>query len=243
MNSYSLFKPGFPATLIIRGDPMNQQNVVLISITPRAEETMAYCARVSNPINQNNPNVAGLLSYCIQHGHWSVFEQANLVMEITTSRAIAPQILRHRSFAFQEFSQRYAEATDFIYFEARRQDKKNRQNSIDDFDSETQSWFEKSQKEIWDFAHARYAESLNRGIAKECARALLPLNTSTKIYMNGTVRSWIHFIQLRTKPDTQLEHRNIALNCREIFCEHLPQVSLALGWTAKEVTTIQDTHL
>ena len=214
---------------------MNQDKVTLISITPKAEETMAYCARVSNPDNQNNPNVAGLLGYCIQHGHWSVFEQANMVIEITTSRAIAPQILRHRSFAFQEFSQRYAEAHDFISFQARRQDKKNRQNSIDDFDPDTQSWFAQCQREIWEFAHARYAESLQRGIAKECARALLPLNTSTKIYMNGTIRSWIHYIQLRAKPDTQLEHRNIALDCRQIFSRQLPQVSLALGWTKAEL--------
>jgi thymidylate synthase (FAD) len=212
-------------------DKMTHETVKLISITPKAEETMAYCARVSNPKNQDNPDVARLLGYCIQHGHWSIFEQANMVLEITTSRAIAPQILRHRSFAFQEFSQRYAEADDFFYFKARRQDKKNRQNSIDNFDDETQNWFSKSQKEIWDFCFERYSEALRQGIAKECARALLPLNTSTKIYMNGTIRSWIHYIQLRTKPDTQLEHREIALKCREIFALNLPQASKALGWT------------
>lgn len=209
---------------------MLEDSVRLISITPRAEETMAYCARVSNPKNQDNPNIARLLGYCIQHGHWSVFEQANLVLEITTSRAIAPQILRHRSFAFQEFSQRYAEADDFLPFKARRQDLKNKQNSIDDFDDTTQNWFSECQKDIWAFAYARYRESLERGIAKESARALLPLNTSTKIYMNGTVRSWIHYIQLRSKVDTQLEHRNIALKCRNIFAEQLPQVARALEW-------------
>lgn len=210
---------------------MTEQKVALISITPKAEETMAYCARVSNPANQDNPNIAKLLSYCVQHGHWSVFEQANLVMEISTSRAIAPQILRHRSFAFQEFSQRYAAVDDFVPFQARRQDKKNRQNSIDDFDIETQEWFTQSQKEIWDLSKSKYDQALQKGMAKECARALLPLNVATKLYMNGTVRSWIHYIQLRAQADTQLEHREIALQCREIFMAQLPEVSRALGWT------------
>ncbi len=215
---------------------MDSQSVRLISITPRAEELMGYCARVSNPVNQDNPKVAKLLGYCVEHGHWSVFEQANMVLEITTSRAIAPQILRHRSFSFQEFSQRYAEAQDFVPFRARRQDHKNRQNSIDDVDPETQEWFNRCQKEIWDFAFSRYEEALRRGLAKECARALLPLNTSTKIYMNGTVRSWIHYIQLRSKPDTQREHRDIALRCRDIFSEQLPQVASALKWNSLEET-------
>lgn len=209
---------------------MIQENVVLISITPKAEETMGYCARVSNPDNQDNPKVAGLLSYCIKHGHWSVFEQANMVLEITTSRAIAPQILRHRSFAFQEFSQRYAAVNDFIPFRARRQDKKDRQNSIDDMDSATQEWFSQAQQQIWTLAYGKYQEALERGVAKECARALLPLNTSTKLYMNGTVRSWIHYIQLRAQPSTQYEHRLIAMRCQQIFAEHLPQVAQALGW-------------
>ena len=212
---------------------MKLQNVRLISITPQAEETMAYCARVSNPQNQDNPKIARLLGYCIQHGHWSVFEQANMVLEISTSRAIAPQILRHRSFAFQEFSQRYAEADNFQYFKARRQDQKNRQNSIDDIANLTQDWFQKCQKDIWNFAYERYQEALQQGIAKECARALLPLNTATKIYMNGTIRSWIHFIQLRTKHDTQLEHREIAEMCRQIFSQQLPQVAEALGWNVE----------
>ncbi|HEY8272055.1 MAG TPA: FAD-dependent thymidylate synthase [Pseudobdellovibrionaceae bacterium] len=209
---------------------MTYENVAFVSLTPNAEETMAYCARVSNVDNQNNPNVAGLLSYCIRHGHWSVFEQANMVLEINTSRAIAPQILRHRSFSFQEFSQRYAEASDFMTFSARRQDQKNRQNSIDDLDSETQNWFTTSQSEIWQIAYAKYLEALKKGIAKECARAFLPLNTSTKLYMNGTIRSWIHYIQLRAQSNTQLEHRNIALLCQRIFKDHLPQVSEALEW-------------
>jgi thymidylate synthase (FAD) len=216
---------------------MTQDTVRLISITPKTEETMAYCARVSNPANQDNPNIARLLAYCIKHGHWSVFEQANMVLEITTSRAIAPQILRHRSFSFQEFSQRYAKADEFISFHARRQDLKNKQNSIDDFDHEIQNWFKDAQKEIWDFAFERYTQALEKGIAKESARALLPLNTSTKIYMNGTIRSWIHYIQLRSQVDTQLEHRNIAIQCKNIFAEQLPQVAEALGWTTAAVTT------
>lgn len=209
---------------------MSKKEVALISITPNAEETMAYCARVSNPNNQSNPDVVGLLNYCIKHGHWSVFEQANLIVEITTSRAIAPQILRHRSFSFQEFSQRYSAASSFVPHQARRQAKTNRQSSIDDLDAQTQNWFLQCQQEIWQLTYSRYSEALEKGIAKESARALLPLNTSTRLYMNGTIRSWIHYIQLRTKPDTQLEHRRIAELCREIFKEHLPQISSALGW-------------
>lgn len=209
---------------------MDQNHVKLISITPKAEETMAYCARVSNPDNQSNPEVAGLLSYCVKNGHWSVFEQANLVLEIHTSRAIAPQILRHRSFTFQEFSQRYATVDEFVSFKARRQDAKNRQNSIDDLDAETQSWFAQSQNQVWELAHGKYTEALAKGIAKECARVVLPLNTTTKLYMNGTIRSWIHYIQLRADFATQLEHRSIAIQCRQIFAENLPQVAKALGW-------------
>lgn len=209
---------------------MEKQDVRLISITPQAEETMAYCARVSNPLNQENPQIAKLLNYCIRHGHWSVFEQANMVLEVTTSRAIAPQILRHRSFAFQEFSQRYAEASDISLFRARRQDNQNRQNSIDDLDEETQNWFQEAQLEIWNLSHRKYEEALAKGIAKESARALLPLNTATKLYMNGTIRSWIHYIQLRSLEGTQLEHREIALRCRDIFAAQLPQIAQALGW-------------
>lgn len=206
------------------------RNVRLISLSPEAEATIAYCARVSNPANQENPEIARLLGYCIEHGHWSVFEQANLILEINTSRAIAPQILRHRSFSFQEFSQRYSAATNYVPHRARRQAKTNRQSSTDDLDSTTQEWFQSAQSEIWELAFDKYREALERGVAKESARALLPLNTSTRLYMNGTVRSWIHYIQLRTKTDTQLEHREIAEACREIFAENLPVVAEALGW-------------
>ena len=209
---------------------MINDEVILVSITPNAEETMAYCARVSNESNQKNPNISRLLSYCIKHGHWSVFEQANMIIEINTSRAISPQIIRHRSFTFQEFSQRYSTATKFIPHHPRRQDKANKQNSIDDLDHQTQEWFKKSQNEVWNFTYAKYNEALEKEIAKESARVLLPLNTSTKLYMNGTIRSWIHYIQLRTKSETQLEHRIIAEKCKKIFIQNLPQVAKSLEW-------------
>lgn len=207
-----------------------KQEVKLVSITPRAEEIMAYCARVSNPANQENPNISGLLGYCVRHGHWSVFEQANMVIEINTSRAVAPQILRHRSFSFQEFSQRYSAASSFVPHRARRQASTNRQSSIDDLEAEIQEWFSQAQNEIWLLGFQKYSEALEKGIAKESARALLPLNTATRIYMNGTIRSWIHYIQLRTKSETQLEHREIAESCRRIFTESLPTVAAALEW-------------
>jgi len=206
------------------------ESVKLISITPDAEKTMAFCARVSNPENQDNPESGKLLNYCIKHGHWSVFEQANIVLEVETSRAIAPQILRHRSFSFQEFSQRYAPASSCVIYGARRQDTKNRQNSTDDLPSETTAWFEKAQREVWSLAYQKYEEALGKGIAKECARALLPLNTKTRLYMNGTVRSWIHYIELRTGHGTQLEHMKIAQAAKDIFKRELPAVSKALGW-------------
>lgn len=209
---------------------MFMNNVRLISISPDAEKVMAYCARVSNPDNQDNPDIARLLAYCIRLGHWSVFEQANIVLEISTSRAIAPQILRHRSFCFQEFSQRYASPSERIIYQARRQDLKNRQNSIDDLDIESQNWFAATQEEVWQAGYQKYQEALKRGIAKECARVLLPLNTVTRLYMNGTVRSWIHYIQLRASTGTQQEHLEIALQCKSIFSKHLPTVANALGW-------------
>jgi thymidylate synthase (FAD) len=209
---------------------MTSEAVKLISITPRAEEVMAYCARVSNPENQGNPDISRLMSYCAKHGHWSIFEQANMVLEVQTSRAIAPQILRHRSFSFQEFSQRYAKADEFAPAKPRRQDSKNRQNSIDDFDLDVQQWFSEVQREVWELGYQKYNEALNKGIAKECARALLPLSTATKIYMNGTIRSWIHYIELRTQESTQLEHRVIAEKCRAIFIDQLPVIAKALRW-------------
>lgn len=203
--------------------------VNFVHITPDAEKLMAYCARVSSP-NQENPEIAGLLKYCIKNEHWSVFEMANMCIEITTSRAIAQQILRHRSFHFQEFSQRYAKATDFETYPARRQDSKNRQNSIDDMSQSDKDWFLSVQKSIQYISEDLYNDALNRGIAKEQARFLLPLATSTKLYMNGTVRDWIHYTKLRIKNGTQLEHAAIALEIQKIMLDKLPVVCEALDW-------------
>ena len=222
---------------------MNEDMVRLISITPNTEETIAYCARVSNPMNQDNPEFGGLIRYCVKHGHWSIFEQANMVVEINTSRAIAPQILRHRSFSFQEFSQRYSAVNSFVPHRARRQGKTNRQSSTDDFDASTQEWFLQSQNEIWNLSYKKYSEALEKGIAKESARALLPLNTATRLYMNGTIRSWIHYIQLRAMEDTQLEHRQIAEGCKQLFIMNLPEISDALGWNVKATEPSVGNHL
>ncbi len=204
--------------------------VKLIHSTPDAETVMGYCARVSNPANQDNPEVGKLLAYCAKNGHWSVFEMASLCLEITTSRGISPQILRHRSFSFQEFSQRYASPTDWVRYEARRQDVKNRQNSLDDLDAETKEWFQQVQALAWDDGKRWYDQAIEKGIAKECARFLLPASTETRLYMHGTVRSWIHYLKLRTTPGTQLEHREIALEALEIFCAQFPQIGGAIEW-------------
>lgn len=205
-------------------------NVKLISVTPEAESTIMYCARVSNPANQISKNT-GLINYCIKHGHWSVFEMANMVVEIETSRAIAQQILRHRSFSFQEFSQRYAEAQGFEGYEARRQDTTNRQNSIDDMSDEDQEWFCTVQNDVQEFCDQAYQQALQRGIAKEQARFLLPLSTTTKLYMNGTVRSWLHYLDLRCGNGTQKEHKDIADCIKDIFTEQFPNIAKAKGWT------------
>ena len=195
---------------------------------------MGYVARVSNPNNQENPNVSGLLKYCIKHNHWSVFEQAHLTVEIETTRGIAAQVLRHRSFTFQEFSQRYADssllAKSIPLPQLRRQDDKNRQNSIDDVDPLMQQDFEiKMQRHFVDAMHL-YKEMLEAGIAKECARFVLPLATPTRIYMTGSCRSWIHYIDLRSAHGTQQEHKEIAEACRNVFVEQFPIVSQALEW-------------
>ena len=215
---------------------MKQQHgsVRLVQVTPEAEKTMGYVARVSNPNNQENPKVAGLLKYCVKHQHWSVFEQAFMTLEIETNRGIAAQILRHRSFTYQEFSQRYADssllADEIPMFDLRRQDDKNRQNSIDDVDP-----FLKQELEITIQRHFKsgmdiYKQMLEMGIAKECARFVLPLATPTRIYMTGSVRSWIHYIDLRSAHGTQKEHMDIANQCRDIFVEQFPTVSEALEW-------------
>ena len=195
---------------------------------------MGYVARVSNPNNQENPNVSGLLKYCIKHNHWSVFEQAHLTVEIETTRGIAAQVLRHRSFTFQEFSQRYADSSllgkEIPLPALRRQDDKNRQNSIDDIDPLTQQDFEiKMQRHFVNGMHL-YKEMLEAGIAKECARFVLPLATPTRLYMTGSCRSWIHYIDLRSAHGTQQEHKDIAEGCRQVFVEQFPIVSEALEW-------------
>ena len=209
-------------------------NVKLVTVTPKAEETMGYVARVSNPKNQDNPKVAGLLSCCIKHGHWSVFEQAHMTLEIETTRGLAAQILRHRSFTYQEFSQRYADSSMLAKVipmpELRRQDDKNRQNSIDDLDPFVVQDFELKMQRHFVEGMKLYKEMLDAGVAKECARFVLPLATPTKLYMTGSVRSWIHYINLRSAHGTQKEHMEIAENCRTIFNEQFPIVAEALGW-------------
>ena len=208
--------------------------VKLISVTPDAEQTMAYVARVSNPSNQDNENYAGLLRYCIKHNHWSVFEQSHMTLEIETNRGIAAQILRHRSFTFQEFSQRYADANllaaDIPIPELRRQDEKNRQNSTDDLEGYLKLTLESEISEHFMAANNLYKRLLDHGVAKECARFVLPLATTTKIYMTGSCRSWIHYIDLRSAHGTQKEHMQIAEACREVFKQQFPTVAQALEW-------------
>ena len=208
-------------------------NVKLVSITPDAEKMMAYIARVSNPSNQENEKYAGLLKYCIKHNHWSVFEQATMTLEIETTRAIAAQILRHRSFTFQEFSQRYADTQLLETIELpelRRQDSKNRQNSIDDLDPKVVDTLNRQMNTLFSSAFALYNQMLEEGVAKECARMVLPLCTPTKLYMTGSCRSWIHYINLRSAHGTQKEHMEIARECACIFAGQFPAVAEALGW-------------
>ena len=210
------------------------EKVTLVQATPNPEETMAYVARVSNPKNQDNPSFEGLLKYCIKHGHWSVFEQAYMTLEIQTSRAIAAQILRHRSFTYQEFSQRYADSTllsDTIPMpKLRRQDTKNRQNSIDDVDPFVRQQFEIAMQRYFEEGLDLYRTMLDKGIAKECARMVLPLAVPTRIYMTGSCRSWIHYIALRSANGTQAEHMDIANQAKAIFCEQYPTVGKAMEW-------------
>ena len=208
-------------------------NVKLVTVTPDAEQLMAYVARVSNPSNQDNEKYAGLLKYCIKHNHWSVFEQSSMSLEIETTRAIAAQILRHRSFTFQEFSQRYAASTalgNIDLPELRRQDDKNRQNSTDDLDPEMVEKFNKQMITLFSSSKSLYEQMLKLGVAKECARMVLPLCTPTRIYMTGSCRSWIHYINLRSAHGTQKEHMDIAEGCRKVFTEQFPAVSEALEW-------------
>jgi len=208
--------------------------VKLVSITPDAEKTMAYIARVSNPNNQDNDNFSGLLKYCIKHQHWSVFEQSSMTLEIETTRAIAAQILRHRSFTFQEFSQRYAD-TNLIANKIpipllRKQDTKNRQNSTDDLDEFVKQDIQIAITNHFNQAEKLYKKMLDAGVAKECARMVLPLATPTRLYMTGSCRSWVHYINLRSAHGTQKEHMDIAHECRKVFTEQFPVVSEALEW-------------
>jgi len=209
-------------------------SVKLVSVTPDAEKTMAYVARVSNPNNQENPNYAKLLGYCIKHNHWSVFEQSFMTLEIETTRGLAAQILRHRSFTYQEFSQRYADssllAETIPVPELRRQDTKNRQNSIDDLDPEFVALTNKQIETYFAQGMSLYQHLLDNGVAKECARFVLPLATPTRLYMSGSCRSWIHYIQLRSANGTQKEHMEIAEACKKIFSEQFPTVAEALEW-------------
>ena len=208
--------------------------VKLVTVTPDAEKTMGFVARVSNPNNQENPKVAGLLKYCIKHQHWSVFEQAHMTLEIETTRGLA-EILRHRSFTYQEFSQRYADSSllseTIPMIELRSQDLKNRQNSIDDVDEFKKQRFEILIQQHFERSMKLYQQMLREGIAKECARFVLPLAVPTKIYMTGSVRSWIHYITLRSANGTQKEHMDIALACRDIFVEQFPICAEALEWS------------
>ena len=212
---------------------MNSQ-IKLVSVTPDAEQHMAYVARVSNPKNQDNDNFAGLLKYCIKHGHWSVFEQAFMTVEINTTRGLAAQILRHRSFTYQEFSQRYADSSllsDKISLpQLRKQDLKNRQNSTDDLDPYIVQQLEVKMQAHFSAGMKLYKEMLEHGVAKECARFVLPLATPTRLYMTGSCRSWVHYINLRSAHGTQKEHMEIAEGCRKVFTEQFPAVSEALEW-------------
>jgi len=213
-------------------------NVKLVSLTQphdgdmNCEDLIAYCARVSNPSNQNNTVTAPkLLKYLIKHKHWSPFEMASMTLEIKTSRAIAAQILRHRSFSFQEFSQRYSVAQELEEIEFRKQAEKNRQSSTDEF---TDGFFLSKVREHLGKSVSLYNEAIKLGIAKESARLLLPLTTETTMYMSGTIRSWVHYIDLRCQQDTQKEHREIAEACKKIFIENFPNISLALDWQLKD---------
>ena len=207
--------------------------VELVSVTPGAQEVISYCARVSNPNNQLNfNNNSKLIKYLIANQHWSPFEMAHMTLQIKTSRGISPQILRHRSFTFQEFSQRYAavDSSGLTLYAARRQDTKNRQNSVDDLSDEVkQEWIDRQQAN-WQSSFEHYTWALDNGIAKECARFILPLGCATTLYMSGSIRSWIHYIELRSSNGTQKEHMDIAIECKELFKQQLPEVAAALGW-------------
>ena len=203
-------------------------NAKLIWITPDAEKLVGKIARVSNPANEDNPDVSKLLKYLIKHKHWSPFEMASMCVEIKTTRAIAAQILRHRSFSFQEFSQRYAPASEIEMPLLRRQDDKNRQNSIDDLPTQTVEYYEKQIDDLYTTSLTLYESMIHSGVAKECARAVLPMNTVSRIYMSGTLRSWLHYVDLRGDNGTQLEHQSIARAIGEILDTEVPTIARAM---------------
>ena len=208
--------------------------VKLVTRTEKAEELLVYMARVSNPTNQStNLNNERLINYLIKHKHWSPFEMVHLVLEINTTRSVAAQILRHRSFSFQEFSQRYADVKELGYPQTphlRRQDTKNKQNSIDDLDPQKTQVFYRRINQLFEESQDLYREMVSSGVAKETARDVLPLATKTRLYMSGTLRSWIHYIDLRSQNGTQMEHMVIAQQAKEIFCKELPTIGKALNW-------------
>lgn len=203
--------------------------VKLIWLTPEAEKVIAFCGRVSSP-NQENPEYVKLIKYLIKHKHFSPLEMAHMCLEITTSRAISAQIIRHRSFSFQEFSQRYSPAQTCEMYEARRQDVKNKQNSIDDMSEQDKDWFEQAQNDVIQFSKHKYEEALAKGVAKEQARMLLPLSTTTKLYMSGSIRSWVHYVDVRADVSTQLEHREIAEEVKTLLFDHVPSIAEAMDW-------------
>lgn len=206
-------------------------SVKLISSTPEAEVQIAYCARVSNPPNQKNTSIKGLINYCIKHKHWSIFEHATLTFEIQTTRAISTQIIRHRSFTFQEFSQRYSDPTkhfEIIIPELRQQAVKNRQSSTTTINEVDNYILQNKIRKHFNDSINLYQELIKHNVSRECARSILPINTETRLYMSGNIRSWIHYIQLRTSPETQKEHRQIAQQIKESFKNVLPIISEAL---------------
>ena len=204
--------------------------VELVTVTPNAEENIVKIARVSSKRTDKKSKPEGLINYLIKHSHWSPFEHAYMTLEIETSKAIGIQLIRHRSFTFQEFSQRYAEVADFETYPARRQDSKNRQNSVDDMSDKDKIWFLDAQDSAQVLSASLYHDALDRGIAKEQARFLIPMSSKTKLYMTGNIRSWVHYLDLRCRVDTQKEHRDIALAIREILKKELPIISKAVAW-------------
>lgn len=213
---------------------VDEQYQKSMNVPPSLEGLTAYIARVSSP-HQDNPKYAKLLKYCIQHGHWSILEHVSFTMEIRAPRAITTQILRHRSFTFQEFSQRYAEvqATPYLV-EARTQDLKNRQKSISNEDHDLEDWWHKTQLDVYVNTERLYNKALRKGIAKEQARFLLPMASASTIFMTGNLRNWVHYCELRCENGTQLEHQEIAQQCKDILIEQLPAVAEALGWISHD---------